>query len=30
MYTGVHGGMANGYAFHTTDMNPTVGIRFSF
>jgi predicted porin len=30
MYTGVHGGMANGYVFHTTDMNPTVGIRFSF
>lgn len=30
MYTGVHGGMANGYAFHTTDMNPTVGLRFSF
>jgi predicted porin len=30
MYTGVHDGMANGYAFHTTDMNPTVGIRFSF
>jgi len=30
MYTGVHNGMANGYVFHTTDMNPTVGIRFSF
>jgi predicted porin len=30
MYTGVHGGMANGYVFHTTDMNPTVGIRFTF
>jgi predicted porin len=30
MYTGVHGGMANGYVFHTNDMNPTVGIRFSF
>jgi predicted porin len=30
MYTGVHDGMANGYAFHTNDMNPTVGIRFTF
>jgi predicted porin len=30
MYTGVHGGMANGYVFHTNDVNPTVGIRFSF
>jgi predicted porin len=30
LYTGVHGGMANGYAFHTNDINPTVGIRFSF
>jgi predicted porin len=30
MYTGVHGGLANGYIFHTTDINPTIGIRFSF
>lgn len=30
MYTGVHGGLANGYVFHTTDINPTIGIRFSF
>jgi hypothetical protein len=30
MYTGVHGGLANGYVFHTTDMNPTVGVRFTF
>jgi predicted porin len=30
LYTGVHGGLANGYVFHTTDMNPTVGIRFAF
>jgi predicted porin len=30
MYTGVHGGLANGYIFHTTDINPTIGIRFTF
>jgi predicted porin len=30
LYTGVHDGMANGYLFHTTNMNPTVGIRFTF
>ena len=30
MYTGVHGGLANGYIFHTTDINPTIGIRYSF
>jgi predicted porin len=30
MYTGVRGGLANGYVFHTTDMNPTVGVRFTF
>jgi predicted porin len=30
LYTGVHDGLANGYVFHTTDINPTVGVRFSF
>ncbi|HEX3396352.1 MAG TPA: porin [Steroidobacteraceae bacterium] len=29
-YTGVHDGMANGYAFHTTDLTSTVGVRFKF
>lgn len=29
MYTGVHNGLANGY-LHSTDMNPTVGIRYKF
>jgi predicted porin len=30
MYTGVHDGLANGYIFHTTDINPTLGVRFTF
>jgi predicted porin len=30
MYTGVRNGLANGYVFHTTDMNPTVGVRYKF
>jgi predicted porin len=30
LYTGVHDGLANGYIFHTTDINPTVGLRFTF
>jgi predicted porin len=30
LYTGVHDGLANGYIFHTTDINPTVGMRFTF
>jgi predicted porin len=30
MYTGVHDGLANGYVFHTTDINPTIGVRFRF
>jgi predicted porin len=30
MYTGVHDGLANGYIFHTTDINPTIGVRFKF
>ena len=30
MYSGVHNGLANGYDFHTTNINPTVGVRFKF
>jgi predicted porin len=30
MYSGVHNGLANGYDFHTTNINPTVGLRFKF
>jgi predicted porin len=30
MYTGVHDGLANGYVFHTTDINPTIGVRYKF
>jgi len=30
MYTGVHDGQANGYAFHTTDITTTTGVRFKF
>jgi len=30
LYTGVHDGLANGYIFHTTDINPTAGVRFTF
>jgi len=30
MYSGVHDGLANGYIFHTTELNPTVGVRFKF
>jgi predicted porin len=29
MYSGVHDGMANGYIF-TTNINPTVGVRYKF
>lgn len=29
MYTGVQNGLANGY-IHTTNMNPTVGVRYKF
>jgi predicted porin len=29
MYSGVHDGMANGY-FYTTNINPTVGVRYKF
>ncbi len=30
MYTGVHGGQANGYIFHTNDVAGTIGLRFTF
>jgi predicted porin len=30
MYSGVHNGLANGYAFQTTNINPTIGVRFKF
>ncbi len=30
MYTGVYGGLASGYDFSTTDVDPTVGFRFRF
>jgi predicted porin len=30
MYSAVHNGLANGYAFNTTNINPTVGVRFKF
>ena len=30
MYSGVHDGLANGYIFHTNNLNPTVGVRFKF
>jgi predicted porin len=29
MYSGVHDGMANGY-LHTTNINPTMGVRYKF
>src|SRR5215469_6577129 len=29
MYSGVHGGMANGYLY-TTNINPTIGMRYKF
>ena len=29
MYTGVHDGLSNGY-LHTTNINPTMGVRFKF
>jgi predicted porin len=29
MYSGVHDGMANGYP-HTTNINPTIGVRYKF
>jgi predicted porin len=30
MYSGVHDGLASGYDFHTTNMNPTIGVRYKF
>ena len=30
MYSGVHHGLANGYLFQRTDLNPTIGLRFKF
>jgi len=30
MYSAVHNGLANGYAFQTNNLNPTVGVRFKF
>jgi predicted porin len=30
MYSAVHDGLASGYAFQTTNINPTVGVRFKF
>lgn len=30
MYSGVHDGVANGYDFHTTNLNPTIGARYKF
>jgi predicted porin len=29
MYSGVHDGVASGY-FYTTNINPTVGVRYKF
>jgi predicted porin len=30
MYSGVSDGLANGYLFFTTNVNPTIGLRFMF
>jgi predicted porin len=30
MYSGVYDGVANGYAFQRTNINPTIGVRFKF
>jgi len=30
MYSAVHDGLANGYPYNTTNINPTVGVRFKF
>ncbi len=30
MYTGVRGGQANGYVFHTNDVTTTIGLRYIF
>ena len=30
MYSAVHDGLANGYPFNTTNINPTIGVRYKF
>ena len=30
MYSGVHDGLANGYPYNTTNINPTIGVRYKF
>jgi predicted porin len=30
MYSGAHDGVASGYDFYTTNINPTVGVRYKF
>ena len=30
MYSGVHDGLASGYNFYTTNINPTIGVRYKF
>lgn len=30
MYSGVSDGLANGYLYQTTNLNPTIGVRYSF
>jgi hypothetical protein len=30
MYSGVSDGVANGYLYYTSNVNPTIGLRFSF
>jgi predicted porin len=30
MYSAVHNGLANGYPYYTTNINPTIGVRYKF
>ncbi len=30
MYSGVHDGLASGYTYATTNLNPTIGVRYKF
>jgi predicted porin len=30
MYSGVHDGLAYGYPYYTTNINPTIGVRYKF
>jgi hypothetical protein len=30
MYSSVSDGLANGYLYFTTNVNPTIGVRYSF